>query len=245
VRDAGGKLALLSVLVLTTGCYAPITDLKEYLPEEQVAEFPTVDSVLTYYFTPEAHEAVKDIPAIDGFLTITAYAAGVNGWSNTLSFLSGTGIGRKVIYSQTTLMAEGYPGLIHEYVHHLDDLTRDDPENHQWINLDVFLQAYQMLLNDHTYKGIQRWCDERANDWIPNTFGVGHAAEHVAYIAMFLTSRDEKTGKPRKAPDYLKAVFSRVLSLSYNKKSGYTNLKEERFLVTASPDKIELVRAIR
>jgi hypothetical protein len=235
------KLAIL--LLLCTGCYTPVTNLKGYIPEKQAAEFPTVDSVLTYYLVPEAHQAVEDIPTVIGNTT-SGYAAGTSRWSSVCSWLTGSGIGRKVIFSEKSLYNDGYPGLIHEYVHHLDDMTRDgsdDPKQYIWINLKVFLQAYKMLKNDYTHKGIQLWCDSRANGWVANTFGVGEAAEHVAYIAMYLTSRNKKTGNPRKVPEYLKAVFSRILNIPYKEASAYTTTSGKKYLVTASPDKIELV----
>lgn len=200
-----------------------------------------MDSVLQGNFTPAAYKQIKDIPTVEGWLATTGYASGTSNWSSLMSFGLGTGIGRKVVFSQDSLFKEGYPGLVHEYLHHLDDMSRDDPEKEPWINLEVFVTAYKMLSQDHRYKGIQRWCESRANDWIPNTFGVGEYSEHLAYIGMYLASRDDK-GNLKHSPDYMRAVFSRVLNLPYQKASVYTNLSGEQFLVTANPDKLDLIR---
>ena len=229
---------LLLSLLFITGCYTPITSLKGYVPDEEVVEFPTPDSVLAHYFTPEAYSVVKDIPTVHG-LTPSAYAAGTSNWASIASWISGSGTGRKAVFSKKALYNDGYKSIVHEYVHHLDDMTRDDPENHQWINREVFMQAYRMLTDDYIHKGIQRWCDSRANDWIPAVFGIGEASEHIAYIAIFITGRTKR--RPNKTPDYLKAVFGRILKVPYKRTSLYITTRGKKYIVTASPDKIELV----
>jgi hypothetical protein len=203
------------------------------LPEDEVELYPTVDSLRKHFYTDEAYDTIKSIPVVDG-ITPSGYAAGTSAWSSIYSFLSLTGIGRKVVFDQDNLYKQGYVGIIHEDIHHFDDMGRDG-ETKAWINTETFLQAYKLLANDYRHKGIQLWCEGRANDWIPNTFGVGPAAEHIAYIGMFITNKDKK-----QVPDYMKAVFARILKLNYKKTTKYRTMGGEDFIVIASPDEIKL-----
>ena len=45
-----------------------------------------------------------------------------------------------------------------------------------------------------------------------------------------------------KSPDYLKAVFSKILKLAYKKTSAYITDDGKEYLVTASPNKISLLK---
>lgn len=243
MKHAGTRFIFLAILPLLflTGCYTPITKLDNYLPKKELVKFPTVDAVLQSYFTERAYQAIKDIPTVEG-VTPTAYAAGTSRWSSIVSWISGSGTGRKIVFSPENLSLDGCAGLVHEYVHQLDDMSRDNPESYQWINIEVFLQAYEMLSNDSKYESIKPWCDGLSDYWITDIFGIGYGSEQIAYIAMFLTRKNKKTGKLEEAPEYLKAVFGKVLNIEYQETSAYITTTGEEYLVTASPDKIEMVR---
>ncbi len=227
----GAFIAIL-LLLTQTGCYSHIQSLEGYLPEDEVKNYPTVDALRKARYTDKAYTAIKNIPVVDGF-TPSGYAAGTSVWSSIYSFLTGTGLGRKIVFDKDNLNKQGYVGIIHEDIHHFDDMDRDDEAD--WINHGVFFKAYEMLSKDQQFKGIQLWCESRANDWIPNTFGVGYGAEHIAYIGMFLTNKDKKL-----VPDYLKAVFSKILKLEYKLVSIYKTTDGKIYKVNASPNQILL-----
>lgn len=225
--------AALVILLCCSGCYSHINSLEGYLPDKEIKLYPTVDELRKSKYTHAAYSYLKDIPVVDG-ITPSGYAAGTSVWSSIYSFLTGTGWGRKVVFNQDNLYKQGYVGIIHEDIHHLDDLTREGKAS--WINKEVFLKAYKLLSRDSRFKGIQLWCEERANDWIPNTFGVGYAAEHIAYIGMFLA----QDGK--EAPDYLKAVFSNILKLKYAEISKYKDISGNIFTIKATPNSIQVLK---
>ena len=224
------KNSLVVLLVALSGCYTPVISLDGYIPDKEVAVYPTVDSLRKAKYMENAYRAIKDIPVVDG-LSFNTFAAGTSVGSAIASFLTLSGTGRKVVLDKEQIYEHGYVAIVHEDIHHLDDMDRDGISN--WINHDVFLQAYKLLAKDYRYKGIQLWCETVANDWVTNTFGVGPYAEHIAYLGMFLSQ-----GKP--APEYLKAVFARILKVSYYKESAYVTTTGERFKITAGPDSIKL-----
>lgn len=195
-------------LAVNTGCASSreISNLAEYLPKKELSapHHKTVDSVLKHYFTPKAYVAIKDIPLIDG-PAFSGYAAGVNVWANLASIVSFNGYGRKVVFPSDDLKQHGVEGLIHEYVHHIDDMCRDGEL--KLLDLDEFRWAYSLMAHDMHYAGIARYTEKRANsDWT-KIFGVGEIAEHVAYVAGYVATHD--------APHYMKWAFRHVFNLKY------------------------------
>ncbi len=169
-------------ITLLAGCATPVVDFGYNL---------NVDDILREHFTDEAYEAVKDIPVVDGFVMDGgAYAAGVNFWSNFASIVTFNGYGRKVIVDLDLLIANAANSLvpsrifiqryiIHEYIHHLDDMTRDGEAD--FIDLDEFADGYIDCYGHLRYHGIYRVVEIQAAKYLMDVFGIGDMAEHVAY----------------------------------------------------------------
>ena len=224
------RLLIATTLLICSGCYSQINVLHGYLPKEDTQRFASVGMLRSKTLTSKAYSAIKDIPVVDG-LSASGMAVGVSIWSRLAAFISGNGWFRKTIFNRDNLFKQGFQGIVHEDIHHFDDFDRSGKG--EWINHDVFVQAYTMLSQDYKYKGIQRWCEGRANDLIANTFGVGDHAQHIAYIGMYIAKN------PDVVPDYLKAVFARILKVSYKRHSIYKSMYGKVYAVKASPNKIE------
>jgi len=169
-------LVILFILLSLSGCY---TTIKTVGTEKDTVD---IDSFLRLKFTPEAYEAIKDIPVVQSNIPgfHGGLAAGTNGWSSVASFFMGCGIDRKVIVCEHFLSDEDvYEHLIHEYIHHLHDLTLDSEGS--WIDEEEFRTAYMDCAKNSTYAGIVRMVERHANDWFTNTFGINDIAEHIAY----------------------------------------------------------------
>ncbi len=212
------------VISLLSGCSSTreITKMDDYLTKEELLNpnHRTIDRIKKHYFTSKAYEAIKNIPAIDG-PAISGYSAGVNFWSNVASFVTCNGIGRKIIVPRDSIETWGIAILIHEYTHHLDDMTRDGEEN--FINYDDFKTAYKLLSQDMHWAGLYIWA-ERQNDMLTSQFfGVGDMSEQIAYIAQYLALKG--------GPDYMKYVFRRILKMKYENEVGYTSIHGERRLL--------------
>lgn len=198
------KISLL--ITLLSGCAGSrqITSLDAHLPKkEKLEHHATVDSLLNHYFTDDAYASLKNIPLVDG-PAVGGYAAGVNIWANLASLLTLNGWGRKVILPSDSIKQHGVGGIVHEYIHHIDDMCRDGDLN--LLNLEEFIWAYKLTARDMRYAGICLWVETRANSFW-NVFGVGDLGEHIAYTAQYIVTKD--------APDYLRWVFRKVLRLKF------------------------------
>ena len=165
-----------------SGCssFRTYTDIGPLMPEQEIGrEYnEDLDSFLRHHFTDMAYEAIKGIPLING-PAITPYAAGVNFWSNALSFFTFNGVGRKVIMEKSQLTKHGELFLIHEYMHHLDDMTRDGEGD--FIDLIEFEEAYKRMSKDRLWAGVVIYSEKFSNNWWTLNFGIGHMSEPVAY----------------------------------------------------------------
>lgn len=164
-----------------------------------------VNDVLQEHFTPEAYNAIKDIPAEYG--GAQAYAV-VNVWSQLAAFFSGHGLGRKVIINAGILedvektdpkAAEVW--LIHEYLHHLDDFGRDGGV--VWIDIEEFYAAYQAIQGTQQHGLLFYQVEKMQDHWVTNTFGLGEHSERIAYVGGLLI-------KQRATPE-LERVYRKVL----------------------------------
>ena len=188
------------LLVLLCGCEVEITELKPLLPvKERISAHETVDSFIKHHYTDAAYKVLKDIPLIDG-PCLTPYVAGVNVWTNILSFFSGNGIGRKVIVRTDWLSNGGALILHHEFLHHLDDITRDGEGD--FIDLEEFEEAYRRLARDSVFAGIVHYTENYSNGFWTNIFGVGPMSENIAYSG--------SKSYVNNAPSYFKRVFRKV-----------------------------------
>lgn len=205
------------LIILLAGCASTreITDTRTYLSEKEL-ENPnnkTVDKIKKYYFTDKSYEAIKNIPAIDG-PALSSYSAGINFWSNVASFLTCNGIGRKVITPESSLYQWGVAALIHEYVHHLDDIDRDGEG--EFIDHGEFKRMYSLMEQDRHWRGMWLWAEKQNDMMTSEAFGVGHLSEQIAYIAQYLVLNN--------GPEYMKYVFRGMLRLKYNESTIYTTL---------------------
>ena len=201
------NLLIILTLLLISGCAGTreITDLTPHLPDNSPKT--TIKEIKEQYFTQEAYKQIKDIPLIDG-PAFSAYAPGVNFWSNLASFISCNGIGRKVIAPSDSIKKWGLAVIIHEYVHHLDDMDRDGDA--EFINHEEFKKAYLLMSKDMQFAGIVRWVELQCGDtFTTNTFGVGDYGEHIAYVAQHLATKN--------GPPYMKHVFRLMLKFQYPK----------------------------
>jgi len=195
------------LLVFLIGCagHRNITNLSTILPDDEVgpAYHVTVDSVLRHYFTEEAYEVIKDIPLVNG---PGGYAAGTTFLSNVLSVITGNGFGRKVILPVWRIRnVFGVEGIIHEYIHHLDDMCRDGELD--LFDLEAFRAAYLLLERDfkHAWIAINANRGYGGYPWFYHVFfSMGDLSERVAYAG-------SQMGRTGLGPDYMKAVFGRIL----------------------------------
>lgn len=192
--------AALLFLILLCGCASEITSLDGYLKPKQVEKYKTVDNLKRHFFTDEAYEAIKDIPAIHGY-SGHGWAPGVNIWTNIGSFLTLTGVGRRVITPPARTLMHGYKIFVHEYIHHLDDMDRDGEGD--WIDHEEFRKAYTKMANNPEYFERIGWIEGLANRWYTDLFGVGFMSEHIAYSADYLFMYG--------GPDYMWDVFKKIL----------------------------------
>jgi len=195
-------------LAVNTGCagYREIINLVDHLPEKEAnaPHHQTLNSLKTYYFLPDPYAAIKDIPLIDGPAS-GGYAAGVNGWANFASIITLNGYGRKIILPSDSIKQHGVGGIIHELIHHIDDMCRDGEL--KLLDLDEFRWAYLLMAHDRHYAGIVRYVEKRANNNWASLFGGGEMSEHIAYVAQYIATHE--------APHYMKWVFRRILTLKY------------------------------
>lgn len=202
-------LFVITLLLILNGCYTPITDLNNRIPEDDIALIPdelglATSDVLAWYLSQGAYEAVADIPLVDG-LAPSGFAVGVNIWSRLASLITLSGWSKKVVFPEELLLMWGAKGLLHEYVHHLDAMDRDGVA--EFIDHDAFVAAYTRMYNDFTYGGIAIWTERQVMSQyrLVDFFGVGDLAEHIAYCASYIAF----TGK---GPTYMKRVLEGMFS---------------------------------
>lgn len=195
------RIGLVIFLIFLTGCASSrqIEDFRPYLKEDQLAEIgsSSLDDIKKHFFTEEAYQAIKDIPLVVG-PAITGYAAGTTFLSQVASFLTFNGVGRKVILTSDFLNLEI---LIHEYIHHLDDMTRDGEAN--FIDLPAFQAGYQSCYRHPYYHGITIYVESASNQWYTNLFGIGKYSEHIAYTGARIALQ--------RCPDKLAWAFRKIL----------------------------------
>jgi len=215
------KLIIASLLLVLIGCagFRQVDNLDGHVENDL---FVTVRDVLKHCLTDSAFVAVRDIPLING-PAVSAYAAGTTFGSNIVSFLTFNGVGRKVIVSDCSFDRWGLEVIIHEYVHHLDDLDRDGLG--EFIDLGEFKHYYLLMSRDRRWAGVVSWVEGMCNYFVlPDWLGMGDLSEHVAYTAQFLVFRG--------GPDYMKFVFRKMLRLSYEKRVKYVDISGSEFVLT-------------
>lgn len=191
---------ILLLLLFLAGCITPINSLDgKKFSEDHVK---TVDSLREYYFTPEAREFIDEIPCVTGFTVHGSYVVGVNFWSTMAGILTGSGYERKCVMDEESLERFGPEAIIHEYLHHLDDIGRDGER--QFIDIEEFRKAYVRMATDHLWAGLVLYAERRANKFFTNVFGIGELSEHIAYVG-------GRMAVQQSGPDYMWKVFEGVI----------------------------------
>jgi len=193
-----------------------VSSLEDYLPSEEFAreENRDLDAVLRHYFTPQAYEAIKDIPLVAG-PAVSGYAAGTTVWSNLASLCTLNGVGRKVIIPAEQLRRLGVRAIVHEYVHQLDDMDRDGEG--EFIDHELFKERFAQMLNDFKNAGIALSIDRQVatlNGWT-DMFGVGEGSEHLAYLCDMVALECDplrSDGYDPKSPQYMREALSGILN---------------------------------
>ena len=170
--------------------------------EYWVQEHKTVSAIKSHYFAPPAQYAMRDIPCVSGFTVNGSYVVGANFWGTLAGVFTGSGYSRKNVMSEVGLWRWGPEAIIHEYIHHLDDMGRDG--GHEFINLEEFADAYVKMATDTRWAGMVGYAEEKASSTITDTFGLGVMSEHIAYVGARIAMQ-------RSGPDYMWGVFRKVL----------------------------------
>lgn len=198
-------LGLVLSLLSLTACNT--IEIERVRTEDKHAKggYLFVSDQLAACFTPEAQTAIQDIKIYEG-LHINSYVVGVNFWSDFVSFLIFNGIGRKIITSQGTLSSCPTLTIVHEYVHHLDDMDRDGEI--KIIDHLEFWKAFLEMRSDPSLLGACNDIMERSDHFITNTFGIGPLSELIAYTAGWIVEN------PDLCPTSMHRVFSDILVVS-------------------------------
>jgi hypothetical protein len=219
------KHILIILILLLAGCSSTreIIEMEPYLSEAELENpnHQTVDKIRKFYFTNTGYEAIKSIPVIDG-PALSSYSAGVNFWSNVASFLTCNGTGRKVITTESSLGQWGVAALVHEYIHHLDDIDRDGDA--EFIDHEEFKRMYGLMANDRHWRGLFLWAEKQNDMQTSKVFGIGDMSEQIAYVGQHLMIKG--TG-----PEYMKYVFRRMLRLKYTSSTTYTTTDGRKILL--------------
>jgi len=181
------NLKYLVAIPLLAGCYSPITQLDEVVNARQEIEFKktsleprnSLDAFFKEIFTDEAYTAIKDIPITTGPLFGSGLASGTSVTSKFISLFMFADWGRRVVLSKLGIKEYGLEGVLHELIHHLDDLTRDGSGH--FIDIAEFMQGYIVCAASPQYYGICRFVENRNPDAWFTVFGVGDEAERIAF----------------------------------------------------------------
>jgi len=166
-----------------------------------------VSRILQDQLTPNAFETIKNINIYEG-LHVNSYVVGVNFWADLISFITFNGIGRKIITSKGTISCgiDAVTIIIHEYVHHLDDMDRDGEI--EIINQLNFLHAFLKMSRTPELKEDAKIISNKASAFITDTFGIGPLSELIAYTADWIIRN------PDLCPLYMHEVFCDILQVS-------------------------------
>jgi len=192
---------IIALLLIFPGCATPITDFSHLPKPSGLAKYKSPLDFLNHHFTLKAVDALKNIPVVHA-PTPRPYVSGVNFWSSAAAVICFHGWGRKIIFPLDMIYkARAKYTLIHEYVHHLDDMDRDNL--YEFIDHREFANAFQRLQKDPLYKDNAKDILESADRWLTNVFGIGKWSEAIAYTAEWLVKKD--------GPKYMWQVFREML----------------------------------
>lgn len=202
---------LLIICFLCAGCYAPVKNLNAHFSQKHRLEnHISSASVTSQYFTAEAFSLVKDIPCVIGrSITGAPWAVGVNFWTKLGGVLTGNGYSRKVVLtnlhkiSRPTGIDFGPQTIIHEYLHHIDSIGRED-DTKKLIDICEFKSAFERMALDKKWKELHAKLLNKGDKWYTNIFGIGEYSELIAYAGARMAWLES-------GPEYMWHVFRRVL----------------------------------
>lgn len=179
---------LIALIFLLSGCVYCQVDTVQGVPIEKFRE---------QVLTPEAAKAVEHINVFVGPLGFTkpnaGFAAGTSRWSYIpLILLLGT--------TERSIIFENLPTkemLRHEYLHHLDDMTRD--EEGDFIRAPEFRSAQAR----HPYV---KYLLRNSRTWVTDTFGIGESSEEMAWFS----EKDSRIKAFSKMPHVYRKVFKDI-----------------------------------
>ena len=196
------RALILLLLVFISGCYTPLVSLEEWNKDKDIS----VREAIREIFTPEAYELIKDIPVYRGPLPGHALASGTTVLSRVPLLFSGI-TGRAVVLREKdisnvhTTYRDMLDDLVHEYIHHLEDLSLD--ADVEFLDNTEFHTAYAACRNNTNHHGIYLFVEDSANTWVTNNFGISELSEYIAYTGQIIY-------KQRCTPS-LRRVYSHIL----------------------------------
>lgn len=201
------KWFLLLTLFLAGCASSRHIDSFENLNTTDISCYQNSSEFIRNFFTAEAASAVKDIPIIRGPAPLP-YVSGVNFWSSFISTITLQGWGRKIILPLDSIYDKYLENtLIHEYIHHLDDMDRDGEGD--FIDHRAFELAYLRFKSDPRFKQKSSGIEKRADRLITNIFGIGPMSEQIAYTGAWVATSKEP-------PEYLIKVFEKMLKRNHD-----------------------------
>jgi len=195
-------VALFILLIALCGCHTQHDYIAGMLPSSicNQPEHRTIETVKRHYFVPKAYESIRDIPAFSGPNTLHCQALGVNGWTHIASLFTGHLPGRRVVITNDSFSV-GITGIIHEYIHQLDDMDRDGEG--EFFDHDELPTVIFLLRRDLAWKHLLEYAEDGADWWVTDLFGIGENSEIIAYLATRMTTKG--------GPEYLWRFFRKTL----------------------------------
>lgn len=185
---------ILVLLLFLSGCYTPIGDLKDWVPEKDYVSHKTVEDVKEKYFTDRVRKIIDPIPCVDGNTFGGSFVVGANFWGTFVGVISGSGYAPKCVISTKGAKTWGVELFIHEYIHHVEHL----------IDHEKFKEAYIRMSSDRVWKGFQLYVEKHGDRWHTSLFGISEYSEFIAYTGARLA-------KQRSGPKYMWDVFEVIL----------------------------------
>lgn len=184
------------LLVFLTGCLSPVSNF-EIKTEGRVE---SVDDFIKKTFTDDAYKHLRDISVYESPSNTFGAALGTSNWSYVISVLFGLGFDRSVlIFNSNDVRTH----LIHELVHHLDDIGRDGGK--EFIDPIEFYRIYARSRKYTRYRYIVEYAEQRTVfHWlITSLFGIGEHSERIASCADVIWDRND-------VPEDMKKLFRKI-----------------------------------
>ncbi len=188
----------------------------------------TIAEIRQDHLTPQALEALEDIPVVSGISFSPAYTIGANGWSRIAGLFTGSGTGDKIVLSQSYRWGalELRQMLIHEYMHHAIERNI--------LDVDAFNTAYtaacketyfitEQLPSPYEQYTFPQYIADRVSriSLGQDIFGVGDLEEATCHASELLLLEDVY------APEALRNVYRDVLIMPPPRQPSYTPLPEK------------------